>query len=89
MRFVDTSGWYAAYVATDPSHAEVATLVDNAETRLVTSDFVLAESLNLLRARNEHQRAIRLGRDLLAEGPATLVHVTPEDLEQAFIVFST
>ncbi len=89
MRFVDTSGWYAAYVPTDLDHAAVKPLIDNAATRLVTTDFVLAESLNLLSARNEHQRAIRLGRDLLADGPAQLIYLTQREIEQAFVVFST
>lgn len=87
--FVDTGGWYAAYVPGDPNHAAVRPLVDQATVRLVTTDFVLAESLNLLRARNEFQRAIRLGRDLLAHGAAELVHVTPPDLEKAFALFSS
>jgi predicted nucleic acid-binding protein len=87
--FVDTGAWYAAYVSSDPNHAAVKPLIDEAATRLITTDFVLAESLNLLRARHEHPRATRLGRDLLAHGPAELVHLTPRDLEQAFIVFST
>jgi uncharacterized protein len=87
--FVDTGAWYAAYVSTDPHHSVVKPLVDEATTRLITTDFVLAESLNLLRARREHPRAIRLGRDLLAHGPAELIHLTPRDLEQAFVVFST
>jgi predicted nucleic acid-binding protein len=89
MRFVDTGAWYAAYVPTDPAHAAIEPLIDCATTRLITTDFVLAESLTLLRARNEQQRAIRLGRDLLAQGPAEMVHLTPRDLEQAFLVFST
>lgn len=89
MRFVDTGAWYAAYVPTDPAHAAIEPLIDGATTRLITTDFVFAESLNLLRARNEYQRAIRLGRDLLSQASAELVHVTPRDLEQAFIIFST
>ena len=87
--FVDTGAWYAAYVVSDPDHARVKLLIDGAKSRLVTTDFVLAESLNLLRARNELQRTIVLGRDLLAHAAAELIHVTPTDLEQAFIVFST
>lgn len=87
--FVDTGAWYAAYIDSDPDHARASPLIDSAATRLITTDFVLAESLNLLRARNELQRAIALGRDLLAHSVAELVYVTPTDLEQAFVVFST
>jgi predicted nucleic acid-binding protein len=73
--FVDTGAWYAAYVASDPQHAIVKPLIDGASTRLITTDFVLVESLNLFRARNEYKRALALGRDLLAHGVAELVQV--------------
>lgn len=89
MKFVDTGAWYAAYVPSDPAHAAVRPLVDAADDRLVTTDFVLAETLNLLRARRESQRAIKLGQLLLAQGVAELINLTPHDLEQAFIIFST
>jgi predicted nucleic acid-binding protein len=58
--FVDTGAWYAAYVKTDPAHAVVRPLIDNAMSRLVTTDLVLAEAFNLLRARNVFDRAIAL-----------------------------
>jgi predicted nucleic acid-binding protein len=34
MIFVDTSGWYAAYVPTDPHHTQVKPLIDQADTKL-------------------------------------------------------
>jgi predicted nucleic acid-binding protein len=50
---------------------------------------VLAESLNLLRARNEFDRAVLLGQSLLTQSVAELIHLTPEDLQKAFVVFSS
>jgi predicted nucleic acid-binding protein len=87
--FVDTGAWYAAYVKTDPAHAAIRPLIDNAASRLVTTDFVLAESLNLLRARNEFDRAVVLGNDLFTNAAAELIYLTPTDLQRAFVVFST
>jgi predicted nucleic acid-binding protein len=87
--FVDTSAWYAAYVASDPDHARITSIVDDAPSRLVTSDLVLAESLNLLRARNEFERAVLLGQSLLTHAIADLVQLTASDLQRAFITFST
>ena len=87
--FVDTSAWYAAYVATDLKHAQVAAIIDGPTTRLITSDLVLAESLNLLRARNEFDRAVLLGQSLLTQSVAELIYLTPEDLQKAFVIFST
>lgn len=87
--FVDTGAWYAAYVKTDPAHAAVQLLLDNATSRLVTTDFVLAESLNLLRARDEFDRAVVLGNDLLTNAAAELIYLTPPDVQKAFVIFST
>jgi predicted nucleic acid-binding protein len=87
--FVDTGGWYAAYVLSDPDHTRVTPLIDGPPSRLITTDLVLAESLNLLRARDEYQRAIVLGRELLAGGAADLINVTLEDLQRALVIFET
>lgn len=87
--FVDTGAWYAAYVRSDPDHAAVLPRIDNATSRLFTTDYVLAESLNLLRARNEFDRAIALGNDLLTGAVAELVYLTAADLQKAFVIFST
>lgn len=87
--FVDTSAWYAAYVANAPHHAAAKSLLAAAASRLITTDQILAESLTLLRARGEYARAIRLGRDLLAGGIAQVIQLTPDDLGKAFVIFST
>jgi hypothetical protein len=49
---------------------------------------VLAETLNLLRARNEFERAVVLGNDLFAGALAELIYLTPTDLQKAFVFFS-
>lgn len=89
MIFVDTGAWYAAYVKSDPAHAAVMNLIDDAASRLVTTDFVLAESLNLLQARNEVDRAVLLGEFLFTSSAVELAYLTPADLQKAFVVFST
>lgn len=89
MMFVDTGAWYAAYVKSDLAHKAVAPLIDNATTRLVTTDFVLAESLNLMRARSEFDRAVILGDDLFTNAATELIFLTPVDLQKAFVIFSS
>lgn len=61
--FVDTSGFYAALDARDAHHARAAALV--AETvrsgrRIVFTDYVITESLNLSVARRGHHIAVRM-----------------------------
>ena len=88
MKFVDMGAWYAAYIRSDPAHELVAPLVDGSNELLVTSDFVLAEALNLLQARGESRRAQILGQRLLEGSAINLIHVTAADLEKAFVFFS-
>jgi uncharacterized protein len=88
MSFVDTSAWFAAYVPSDPMHQVIQSAMSSAD-RLVTSDYVLDETLTLLKARGHVDRAYRLGPRLL-EGRATqLEYVVPADVQQAWVVFST
>lgn len=62
MVFVDTSGWYAMLVSKDPRHAAVRSW-GRANQKLFTTDFVIDESLTLLRARKEFEKALDLGRE--------------------------
>jgi uncharacterized protein len=87
--FVDTGAWYAGYIESDPNHLAVRPLIDAASTRLITTDYVLAETLNLLRARNELERAVILGRDILEGVAVQLIYVEPADIHKAFVIFST
>ena len=47
MIFVDTSAWFAAYVPSDPQHRAVREEIE-AAPRLVTTDYVIDETLTLL-----------------------------------------
>lgn len=88
MTFVDTSAWYAAYVPSDPQHRAVQKVLA-APTRLITTDYVLDETLTLLKARGHADRALRFGPRILAGRAAQLEYVSPKDIEQAWIVFTT
>ena len=61
MIFVDTGAWYAAVVPADPDHlAAAAWLTANTEP-LLTTNYVVDETLTSLRARGERRRALLLG----------------------------
>jgi len=71
--FVDTWGWYVMIDRRDPAHEKVASLVRNLiqdGTRLVSSDYVLDESLTLAKARAGSEAALQLLA--LAESTAAL-----------------
>lgn len=72
MIFVDTGAWFAAVVPNDPSHGDVVSVMEHYVDELVTTDYVLDETITLLARRGEAERAIRLGRRLLEEKVARL-----------------
>jgi predicted nucleic acid-binding protein len=87
MIFVDTSAWFAAYVPTDPQHQAVSRRLRSETGPVITTDFVVDETMTLLLARRERQRAVNFGRDLLEQGVARLEILTLADLVNAYTVF--
>lgn len=87
MIFVDTGAWFAAVVPNDPSHGDVISVMEHYVDELVTTDYVLDETITLLARRGEAERAIRLGRRLLEEKVARLEWVNAPDAARALIIF--
>jgi predicted nucleic acid-binding protein len=87
--FVDTGAWYAAFVPSDRDHGSANAWFEGNNERLATTDYVIDELLTLLKARGEYRRALRLGKKLFAEDICDLIWVTPEDIRQAWGLFST
>jgi uncharacterized protein len=86
--FVDSSAWYAAYVPTDPQYRIVQKALASAD-RLVTTDYVLDETLTLMKARGHADRARQFGPRIFNGSAARLEYLTEQDIQQAWIVFST
>lgn len=87
MVFVDTGAWFAAVVPSDPNHPAAARwLADNAEP-LLTTDYVVDETLTLLRARGERTRALRLGEEFFGARLAKVHRLTGVELDLAWEVF--
>lgn len=87
MVFVDTGAWFALYVPDDPDHPAARTWFLSNEEPLVTTDFVVCETLTLLRARREPRRAIDFGRGLLEEQLADVHFGAPIQFRRAWILF--
>ena len=87
MTFVDTGAWYALYVPTDPDHPAADGWLRTNRTPLVTTDYVIDETLTLMRARGQNRRAVEFGLDAFG-GVLALVHyVTPADIAAGWAVF--
>lgn len=79
MIFVDTGAWFAAAVPSDHNHAAAARWLAANSEPLLTTDYVVDETLTLLRARGERTRALLLGEGFFG-GRLANIH-TPEEAD--------
>ena len=84
MIFVDTGAWFAALVPTDPEHTNATEWLSENSSPLLTTDYVIDETLTLLRARGERTRALLLGARFFRDGLAEIHKITALDLELAW-----
>jgi predicted nucleic acid-binding protein len=74
--FVDTSTWFAGCVTADSNHQSAKAVFASTDPRLLfTTDYVLDETLTLLKARGENSRALDIGRQILEEEICQLVWI--------------
>jgi uncharacterized protein len=84
---VDTSAWFASFVPTDPDHAAASLWLAGNRDRLVTTDYVVDETLTLLRARKERASALAAA-DAFFRGELAVIHFLSEaELHAASVVF--
>ncbi len=87
MILVDTSAWFASVVPSDADH-QVATIWMRQNTQpLLTTDYVIDETLTLLRVRGHNSRAMALGEALFTGKIATVYYLTEEDIRLTWQVF--
>lgn len=87
MIFVDTSAWFAAVVSTDPNHERAAAFLALNRVALVTTDYVVDETLTLLRVRGARERALTLGAHFFAGKLIEVYYLTPADVRQTWLVY--
>src|SRR5687768_8671427 len=85
MIFVDTGAWYASLVPTDPDHARAVQWLGTNHSPLLTTDYVIDETLTLLRVRGERKRALLLGRRFFHHHDLAEIHkITTADLTRSW-----
>ena len=87
LTFVDTIAWYAMVLPTAQDHQRVAQWLVRNRAELITSDYVVDETLTLLRSRGEGRRAIEMGRRFFRSGRQRVLRVGEADLDAAWEVF--
>lgn len=87
MIFVDTGAWFAITVPTDPNYPSAKAWTQQNQVPFLTTDYVIDETLNLLRARGESRRAIALGEAFFAGVLAQVHYLTQEDVQASWQTF--
>ncbi|MCG6136784.1 MAG: DNA-binding protein [Nostoc sp. LLA-1] len=87
MIFVDTGAWFASVVPSDSDHSKASEWLSQNTQPLLTTDYVVDETLTLLKTRREGQRAMILGNAFFAGNLATIYYLTEEDIQQTWQVF--
>lgn len=87
MIFVDTGAWFAITVPSDPNHAQAKAWLRSNTKPLLTTDYVIDETLTLLRARGEFQRAISLGDAFFTKAIAQIHYLSEEDIQETWQTF--
>lgn len=88
--FVDTGAFIALTDADDENHKAAASFYRNAKekgARFVTTNFVVCETMNYLRARISHQIAVLFRENLKKSGFIEIVTVTPAIEDAASTIF--
>jgi len=87
MIFVDSGAWFSSLVPSDPDFAAATSWLAQNREPLFTTDFILDETLTLLRVRGQQRRALEFGEHLIAGRIARLHFVSAEDFRAAWDVF--
>ena len=87
VTFVDTSGWYAAFVTTDANYSLADVWLGTYKGKLLTTDYVIDETLTLMRARGHRIVATRFGGGVFAGNLAVVHYLTPAEITAAWDAF--
>lgn len=93
MLFVDTSAFLALVNEKDNNHIAAASFLEDIKNgrakvkKIITSDYVIDETLTRIRYSVGHQEAVQWGRDILASKVVEKIEVGTEIFELAWKLF--
>jgi len=87
MIFVDTGAWFASVVPSDSDYLSASTWLSRNTEPLLTTDYVIDETLTLLKVRGETSRALRLGEEFFRGSMATVYYLTDADVVHTWETF--
>jgi len=83
MIFADSGAWFASVIPTDADHAVVTEWFSQNREPLLTTAYVVDETLTLFVARGQKPRAVAFGKAMMTGGLAALHYVRPDEFEAA------
>ncbi|HWG45067.1 MAG TPA: PIN domain-containing protein [Gemmataceae bacterium] len=87
MILTDSGAWFASVVPWDANHAAASAWLKQNREPLLTTDYLIDETLTLLRVRREPARAAALGEQLFSGRLATVYFLTESDIRKAWEIF--
>jgi predicted nucleic acid-binding protein len=88
--FVDTSAWLALNDKNDQYHNKAAAKsieIKKHKIELITSEYIVDESITLIRYRVSHRAAVIFGDSLITSNIVRIIDVTGEDRIKAWEMF--
>ena len=84
---VDTGAWYAYMDKDDPDHKAVSEILESHFPFLLTSNFIVDETLTLLRYRHGRHAAVKFGELVFSGELSRFEYITKKDQERAWQLF--
>lgn len=86
---VDTSAYFALIDSKDTNHSKALHFVKNNVHPLVTTNYIIVETLNLINQRLGHKFAIEIGQQLFDSEATCIINITAEDMKKAWDIFQS
>jgi predicted nucleic acid-binding protein len=88
--FVDTSAWLALNDKNDQHHSEAVSrsaAIRKQKIALITSEYIVDESITIIRYRVSHRAAVVFGDSLMSSTILTIADITDEERFKAWVLF--
>lgn len=87
MIFIDSGGWFASVVTDDDDYDAAKTWLEENREPLFTTNYIVDETLTLLRVRGENQKALEMSNLFFRGLLAQVYHLSEDDVLQTWEVF--
>lgn len=87
MIFVDAGGWFASVVADDADYEKAKNWLNENKEPLFTTNYIFEETLTLLRAKGENQKALQVGKLFFDGLLAKVYYLSEEDTLYTWKIF--